>query len=239
MGRLRASRSVIILAAMAPISPRTLKQGNSARRQHVGAAQLDGGPDARARGDQRHVAPDAAGDADRARRGRKDPARAGAGPASDRSAAGWGLAGGSHGGTCDPRRRGRDGADARGSRPAGDKAGGGAWPFLADRDVLLVLDNCEHVVDACAELATALLSSCADVRILATSRESLGVSGETVWRLEPLDAEDAYRLFLERARQRRPEFMPARKRMRRSPASASDSTGCRWRSSSPPRGSAS
>jgi predicted ATPase/DNA-binding CsgD family transcriptional regulator len=81
--------------------------------------------------------------------------------------------------------------------------------FLADRDVLLVLDNCEHVVDACAELATALLSSCADVRILATSRESLGVSGETVWTLEALDAEDAYRLFLERARQRRPEFIPS------------------------------
>jgi predicted ATPase/DNA-binding CsgD family transcriptional regulator len=80
--------------------------------------------------------------------------------------------------------------------------------YLADRDVLLVLDNCEHVVDACAELAAALLTSCAGVRVLATSRESLGVAGETVWRLEPLEPQDAYRLFVERARQRRAGFMP-------------------------------
>ncbi|MGZ4217841.1 MAG: ATP-binding protein [Solirubrobacteraceae bacterium] len=80
--------------------------------------------------------------------------------------------------------------------------------YLVDRDPLLVLDNCEHVVDACAELAGELLSSCASVRILATSRELLGVSGETVWRVEPLGADDAYRLFVERARQRLPEFVP-------------------------------
>jgi non-specific serine/threonine protein kinase len=80
--------------------------------------------------------------------------------------------------------------------------------YLADRDLLLVLDNCEHVIDACAELATELLVSCAAVRIMATSRESLGVNGETVWRLEPLGPEDAYRLFVERARQGRPEFVP-------------------------------
>ena len=71
--------------------------------------------------------------------------------------------------------------------------------YLRERDPLLVLDNCEHVLDACAELAADLLSSCGSVRILATSRELLGVSGETVWRLEPLGPEDAYRLFVERA----------------------------------------
>jgi predicted ATPase len=81
--------------------------------------------------------------------------------------------------------------------------------YLVDRDPLLVLDNCEHVVDACAELAGELLSSCASVRILATSRELLGVSGETVWRVEPLGDDDAYRLFVERARQRLPEFVPS------------------------------
>jgi non-specific serine/threonine protein kinase len=80
--------------------------------------------------------------------------------------------------------------------------------FLPDRDPLLVIDNCEHVVDACAELVAVLLSSCASVRILATSRELLGVSGETVWRLKPLGPGDAYRLFVERARQRAPEFVP-------------------------------
>ncbi len=80
--------------------------------------------------------------------------------------------------------------------------------YLRDRDPLLVLDNCEHLADACAELVARLLSSCGSVRILATSRELLGVSGETVWRLEPLGPEDAYRLFVERARQRQPGFVP-------------------------------
>ena len=72
--------------------------------------------------------------------------------------------------------------------------------YLADREVLLVLDNCEHVIDACAELTTRVLSACPGAHILATSRESLGVSGETVWRLDPLEAHDAQRLFVERAR---------------------------------------
>jgi non-specific serine/threonine protein kinase len=81
--------------------------------------------------------------------------------------------------------------------------------YLQDRDLLLVLDNCEHVVDACADLTLALLRSCRSLRILATSRELLGVSGETVWRLEPLRPQDAHRLFVERARQRQPKFMPS------------------------------
>jgi predicted ATPase/DNA-binding CsgD family transcriptional regulator len=81
--------------------------------------------------------------------------------------------------------------------------------YLRDRDPLLVLDNCEHLAASCAELVARLLSSCGSVRILATSRELLGVSGETVWRLEPLGPEDANRLFVERARQRRPEFVPS------------------------------
>ena len=80
--------------------------------------------------------------------------------------------------------------------------------YRADRDVLLVIDNCEHVIDACAELASSLLGSCGNLRILATSRESLGVSGETVWRLDALAAEEfARRLFVERARQRNPRFI--------------------------------
>jgi predicted ATPase len=80
--------------------------------------------------------------------------------------------------------------------------------YLADRDMLLVIDNCEHVIDACARLASSLLGSCGNLRILATSRESLGLSGETVWRLDALAAEDARRLFVERARQRDPRFIP-------------------------------
>ena len=80
--------------------------------------------------------------------------------------------------------------------------------YLADRDVLLLLDNCEHVLDACAELGMTLLGACPNLRILATSREPLDITGEAVWRLEPLQPEHAYRLFLERARERNPELVP-------------------------------
>ena len=57
---------------------------------------------------------------------------------------------------------------------------------LRSRSLLLVLDNCEHLVHACAELAQRLLQNCPDLRILATSREPLGVAGETTWRVPPL-----------------------------------------------------
>jgi predicted ATPase len=90
--------------------------------------------------------------------------------------------------------------------PRGSTATDVLRQHLADRDLLLLLDNCEHVIDACAELVGALLVSCAGVRILATSREVLDVQGERVVRLEPFDRDHARRLFVERARQRRSEF---------------------------------
>ena len=92
--------------------------------------------------------------------------------------------------------------------PAGATATDALRRYLADRDVLLILDNCEHVVDACAELAASLLGACGRLRLIATSRELLGVAGETVWTVPPLGLEDARRLFVERARQRRPGFLP-------------------------------
>jgi hypothetical protein len=55
--------------------------------------------------------------------------------------------------------------------------------FLARRQVLLVLDNCEHLVKACAELADTLLHGCPGVRLLATSREALHIPGERAWRV--------------------------------------------------------
>ena len=82
--------------------------------------------------------------------------------------------------------------------------------LFGDRDVLLILDNCEHVVDACAVLVSRLLAGCPNLRILATSREPLSLVGEKVWRLEPLSAEDAYRLFADRAREQRPALVPDR-----------------------------
>ena len=92
---------------------------------------------------------------------------------------------------------------------------------LSDRHLLLVLDNCEHLLDACARLAAELLRSCPNVIVLATSREPLRVGGEVTWRtpslalpdlraLPPLDrlAElDSIRLFVERAHDVAPQFV--------------------------------
>ncbi|MFD6289955.1 BTAD domain-containing putative transcriptional regulator [Streptomyces sp. NPDC060205] len=75
----------------------------------------------------------------------------------------------------------------------------------APRSQLLVLDNCEHVVDAAAELAETLLTHCPGLTILATSREPLGVPGESVRPVEPLLPEPAHRLFRERAAAAHPD----------------------------------
>jgi predicted ATPase len=73
--------------------------------------------------------------------------------------------------------------------------------YLSGRRVMLVLDNCEHLVDACAELVDGLLMRCGELHILATSREPLGVDGEQVFRVPSLSLEtDAVRLFMDRAR---------------------------------------
>ena len=84
---------------------------------------------------------------------------------------------------------------------------------LQGKSLLLVLDNCEHLVGACAQLTDALLRSCPHVKILATSREALGVTAETTWRVPSLSLPDphdlpsldrameyeAVRLFVDRA----------------------------------------
>jgi len=87
---------------------------------------------------------------------------------------------------------------------------------LRRRRALVVLDNCEHLVEECAELCRTLLTRCERLRILATSREPLRVPGETVWRVPPLsvpsaddpdpDRHEAVRLFLTRAAAARPDF---------------------------------
>jgi predicted ATPase len=58
--------------------------------------------------------------------------------------------------------------------------------YLADKHLLLVLDNCEHLLDSCALLAVNLLKSCPQLHVLATSRQGLGVTGETRMRVPPL-----------------------------------------------------
>jgi predicted ATPase/DNA-binding SARP family transcriptional activator len=66
--------------------------------------------------------------------------------------------------------------------------------FLKSRRMLLVLDNCEHLLEACAQLAQALLSSAPGLRVLATSRQALGITGEVAWRVPSLSAPDPARL---------------------------------------------
>jgi predicted ATPase/DNA-binding SARP family transcriptional activator len=79
---------------------------------------------------------------------------------------------------------------------------------LRNAEVLLLLDNCEHVRDACAELAQTLLPACPRLRLIATSREPIGVAGETDYPVPPLSGDDdAVALFLARARAAQPHLV--------------------------------
>ncbi|MFF7017273.1 BTAD domain-containing putative transcriptional regulator [Streptomyces sp. CS065A] len=77
---------------------------------------------------------------------------------------------------------------------------------LRDRRTLLVLDNCEHVVDAAAELTDLLLRTAPGLRVLATGQEPLGLAGEAMFLVEPLQPADAVRMFMERAAAAAPGF---------------------------------
>ncbi|MFJ8786724.1 BTAD domain-containing putative transcriptional regulator [Streptomyces sp. NPDC102476] len=77
--------------------------------------------------------------------------------------------------------------------------------YCAQRSELLILDNCEHVIEAAAHLAETLLTRCPGLTVLATSREPLGVPGESVRPVEPLLPDQAHRLFAERAAAVRPD----------------------------------
>jgi len=79
--------------------------------------------------------------------------------------------------------------------------------FVRDRQMLVVLDNCEHLLDASAELVVALLRGAAKLRLLTTSREAIGVAGEVSWRAPSLTlADEAIALFADRARNARADF---------------------------------
>ncbi len=92
--------------------------------------------------------------------------------------------------------------------------------WLRDKHLLLILDNCEHLIEAGAQFADAVLRTSHDVRILATSRETLGIAGETAYRvpslampdpknmppLETLSQSESVRLFIERAQAAQPKF---------------------------------
>jgi predicted ATPase/DNA-binding CsgD family transcriptional regulator len=112
---------------------------------------------------------------------------------------------------------------ALGIRPQGDESVARLIDFLADRQLLVVLDNCEHLVDASARLVDATLRACPHVRVLATSREPLRIDGEAVFRVPPLSVPatdsrlspgdiaryDAVTLFVERASAVAPNFAMA------------------------------
>ncbi|MBO1335900.1 BTAD domain-containing putative transcriptional regulator [Streptomyces sp. VRA16 Mangrove soil] len=77
---------------------------------------------------------------------------------------------------------------------------------LESRELLLVLDNCEHVINDAAKVAGLLLATCPGLRILATSREGLGITGEVLCPVPPLAAGPAAQLFRDRAAAVRPDF---------------------------------
>ena len=77
---------------------------------------------------------------------------------------------------------------------------------LQSKRALLVLDNCEHLVDACVALVDRLLRAAPQLRILASSRQALGILGEVVWPVSGLAAPVAAELFVERAALVRPGF---------------------------------
>jgi predicted ATPase len=92
--------------------------------------------------------------------------------------------------------------------------------YLGSKKVLVILDNCEHLIETCAELVETLLRSCPELSILATSREALGIAGEVAWPvpsltlpdlrrlpdIESLPRYEAARLFVERAAAVKPTF---------------------------------
>jgi predicted ATPase/DNA-binding CsgD family transcriptional regulator len=82
----------------------------------------------------------------------------------------------------------------------------GLVDHLAPRRLLLLLDNCEQLVESCAPLVDELLRSCPFVRILATSRQSLGVGGEATLHVPPLEPDDAATMFVDRAHAAVPSF---------------------------------
>ncbi|MGK9463111.1 BTAD domain-containing putative transcriptional regulator [Streptomyces sp. G6] len=96
-----------------------------------------------------------------------------------------------------------------GTRPEGERPPAGAdrlAEVLRDKRMLLVLDNCEHVIDEAATLVESLLRSAAGLTVLTTSQEALALAGEVLWSVPPLTAQDSVDLFSARAAAAAPGF---------------------------------
>jgi predicted ATPase/DNA-binding SARP family transcriptional activator len=81
------------------------------------------------------------------------------------------------------------------ARPATDRV----VEHIGERAMLIVLDNCEHVIDEAARVTERLLATCPNIRVLATSREPLALHGETIWPVPAMSTDDAVALFVDRA----------------------------------------
>ena len=93
--------------------------------------------------------------------------------------------------------------------------------YLSDKKLMMILDNCEHLIEACAELAVNLLRECPELRLMATSRENLGIPGEKSFAVssmgippesapaQDLESFEAVRLFIDRAVAALPDFLIA------------------------------
>jgi DNA-binding SARP family transcriptional activator len=121
---------------------------------------------------------------------------------------------------------------------------------IREREALLILDNCEHVIESAAVFAERVLGECQRLRILATSREPLGITGEALWLVEPLALPDgdagpgeiesspAVQLLRDRASAVRKDLVIDARTCRRWCASAGRWMGCRWQSNWPRPGCA-
>jgi hypothetical protein len=119
--------------------------------------------------------------------------------------------------------------------------------WFAERRSLLVLDNCEHLIEVCARLVETLVHACAGLSILATGRESLRIPGESLWPVPPLEfpasghavtpetlaTTDGPRLFIERAQAAQPHFSVTSETAPLVAETAASSTGYPSQSSSP------
>jgi predicted ATPase/DNA-binding SARP family transcriptional activator len=106
----------------------------------------------------------------------------------------------------DPASIAREVATALHIPDRGGRAGEALIGTIGDTAMLLVLDNCEHLVDATAELVEQLLRACPRLVVLTTSREALGIPSETAWLVPPLGSAEAVQLFVERAQASLPSF---------------------------------
>lgn len=108
---------------------------------------------------------------------------------------------------------------ALGVKPEGDTSALDALiNYMHEKKILLVVDNCEHLIDACAQLCDSLLRACPELQIIASSREALGIEGENAYRvpslslpnpksgLQVIEESEAVKLFMERATTNLPEF---------------------------------